>query len=86
MDALDDYFDDKNKDGFNPLIIKYKGKLMIDDVERLLNHSLSEMLLSYKLLDKSKYDSILSNIMYYGLPNKQNLIINKIKKGFENYE
>lgn len=65
MDAADDYESDRKKGGFNPFLIAgYDKENLVDHVLPALNHALSEVLLSYGLLDKGRYDEIISNILY----------------------
>lgn len=80
MDALDDYDKDKKNKSFNPLVNKFDNELDTEYVKRLLNHALSEMMLSYNLFNKSKYESIVNNILCCGLPAKQEQILNKYTK------
>lgn len=65
MDAVDDFDDDKKKGGFNPFVIAgYDEDNIIQNVLPMLNHTLSEVLLTYGLMDKGRYDEIISNILY----------------------
>lgn len=65
MDAADDFDDDKKRGGFNPFVIAgYDDDDLVQNAIPALNHSLSEVLLSYGLLDKGRYDAIISNILY----------------------
>ena len=75
IDAADDFEDDIKSGNFNPFRIKYGDKADLDDMISLLNHSLSEMMLSYELLDKGRYDIIVSNIIFLGLPKKQKEVL-----------
>lgn len=78
VDALDDLKDDRKKGSFNPLLDWAKanaaGADQPDEVirrhaENLINVTHSEMALAYELVDKNRYQSILDNILYLGLPS-----------------
>lgn len=78
-DAADDYADDKKKGSFNPYVNKYnKGEPDYNDINASLNHCLSEVYLSAKLMKFKRFDRIIDNILVYGLPKKQKeILINK---------
>jgi hypothetical protein len=74
LDAFDDLRDDMQKGRFNPLARRFnitEGKLSDADLERLRStilHSLGLMGTAYELLSKNSWSSILSNIIYLGIP------------------
>lgn len=78
IDAADDYEKDLRHHSFNPLI-----PLLNDPAELkavmipILNHSLSEALLSYGLLDMGRYDPIVMNILKISCVNTQNTITDR---------
>ena len=81
MDAVDDYEDDGKKGGFNPFIIAgYNNENIAQNVLPILNHSLSEVLLTYGLLDKGRYDEIISNILYSACVKVQKSTLSKYQK------
>ncbi len=82
IDATDDIEDDKKHNNFNPYILNYGNdyELYKDKVEALLNHALSEVLLSYNLLEKGRFDSIINNILAFGMPIKQNEVLDYTDK------
>ena len=81
IDAADDYFDDKKHQNFNPYIISSVAQKDLKDyILSLLNHTLSEAMLSYNLLKKGRYDSIISNALFSALPKKQNFVLSKFDK------
>lgn len=77
IDAADDYEKDSKHHNFNPFIL---SSINADDLpshmKATLNHALSEALLSYGLLDKGRYDSIIQNVLCISCVNIQNKIIN----------
>ena len=75
MDAADDYEKDLKTGNFNPFVIRYGESFDRKSVVSTLNHCLSEMMLSYELLDKGRYDVLISNVLFLGLPAKQNEIL-----------
>lgn len=77
MDAIDDYYDDIRKNNFNPFILKFNSNFDYNTCQMTLNHSLSEMMLSYELLDKGKFSNIIANIIFKGLPKKQREVLDK---------
>lgn len=72
-DAIDDFDSDKKHSRFNPYVKKYGDNKdsHIDDMNASLNHCLSEVYLSYKLMTAKRFDRIIENIIIYGLPKKQ---------------
>ena len=78
IDAADDFEKDIKHHGFNPL-----RPLMQDPAELkavmipVLNHSLSEALLSYGLLEPGRYDSIILNVLKSSCVNIQNTITDR---------
>ena len=78
IDAADDYEKDKRAGGFNPFAIKQDNGIDIADAVRpVLNHALSEALLSYGLLDKGCFDPIIKNVLMISCVNVQNDILKK---------
>ena len=78
MDAADDFEDDHKNGGFNPFVIAgYDSEHIAENVLPALNHSLSEVLLSNGLLDKGRYDAIISNILYSACPKVQKSTLSK---------
>ena len=80
IDAADDYEKDVKKGLFNPYIKAVGDNTDIASIMRpTLNHALSEALLSYGLLDKGRYDSIVLNVLNNSCVNIQNKILSKYK-------
>jgi hypothetical protein len=78
-DAANDFDDDKKYSLFNPYVIKYgENKLEhIEDINASLNTCLSEVFLSYKLMNIKRFDRIIENILVHGLVKKQKEILSK---------
>lgn len=81
-DAANDYDDDIKHSNFNPYVIKYgDGKQKhIDDITASLNTCLTEVFLSYKLMNIKRFDRIIENILVHGLVKKQKEILENKKK------
>ena len=76
IDACDDYEKDQKHHNFNPFLLDDKEDLAAY-MEANLNHALSDALLSYGLLDKGRYDSIIQNVLCVSCVNIQKKIISK---------
>ena len=74
IDAADDYEKDKKHNSFNPFIAsdifdkKYIGSV--------LSQSLARAYDAYNLLDIIDFKPIINNVLIYGLPIKQNAVLN----------
>lgn len=80
IDAADDYEKDKKHKNFNPFLLKaYSDDEFPKYIEQTLNHALSETLLSYGLLNKGRYDSIILNVLQSSCVMIQNSILDKFK-------
>lgn len=76
IDAADDYEKDQKLHNFNPFLLSEQDDLPAY-MEANLNHALSDALLSYGLLDKGRYDSIIRNVLCVSCVNIQNDIISR---------
>lgn len=76
IDAADDYEKDQKHHNFNPFLLKERDDL-VAYMEANLNHALSDALLSYGLLDKGRYDSIIRNVLYISCVDIQTKIISR---------
>ena len=78
IDAADDYEKDIKRHNFNPYrsILEDGGDFRVAVIP-VLNHALSETLLSYGLLDKGRFDSIIMNVLKVSCVNIQNTIADK---------
>lgn len=85
IDAADDYEKDIRRGNFNPLrTVVDSGSDLHEAVIPILNHALSEALLSYGLLDAGRFDSIIRNVLEVSCVNMQQSVTgqqNPIKNG-----
>ena len=81
VDAVDDLADDRENGSFNPLLLWAKTREIKEEeliptirqhAEELLNVTYAEMALAYELIECGRYQSILQNILYLGLPSVKN--------------
>ena len=77
IDAADDYKNDKKHHGFNPFLLNSEPQDVRAYIEPMLNHALSETLLSYGLLDSGCYDLIIKNVLLISCQNIQNQILSR---------
>ncbi len=78
MDAADDFEKDLKSGSFNPFVVAgYSKEDLEEHILPILNHSLSEILLSYSLLDECRYDAIISNTLYSACVKIQKNILSK---------
>lgn len=82
IDALDDLDDDIKSDNFNVFKIKMeKEKLEKEEVEKYaresINLTISQIALSYELLEFKRYKTILDNIIYLGLHDTMKKVIDR---------
>ncbi len=76
IDACDDLEKDQKRHNFNPFLLDHRVDLPAY-MQANLNHALSDALLSYGLLDKCRYDSIIRNVLCVSCVNIQTKIISK---------
>ena len=70
IDALDDLDEDLKKKSYNPFLRKYNDlDVARKNAKALINNCNVEMSKSFELLEFKRYKTILSNIIYFGLPN-----------------
>ncbi len=77
IDAADDYEDDLKHGNFNAFALDGSRDDVADRLIPTLNHCLSEALLSYGLLEKGIFDSIIMNVLTCSCVNIQHEIANK---------
>lgn len=75
IDAFDDFDDDVKRGSYNPFKNREKSS-----AKGLINNCNVEMANSFELLEFKRYKTILSNIIYQGLPQELKRIENKEKK------
>lgn len=86
MDAADDIQKDIKDGSYNPFAFAFAGdadtvKKARENAAGLLNSCTYEMAACYELLGRKRFDAILSNIVYLGLPSVQkNVLAGKGKK------
>lgn len=78
IDAADDYEKDQRLGGFNPYFLTNKNEAPCKEaILPSLNHALSEALLAYGLLEKGRFDPVISNVLCISCVNIQSQILNK---------
>lgn len=86
IDAFNDIEKDVKKKSYNPFVAKYvltadniaqKRGEIICDISLPMDYTLSRIAAAYELLSVRRSDDILKNIIYIGLKEKQDSILNK---------
>ncbi len=78
IDALDDLSDDIKKNRFNPFKLKFDVLNQAkESAKSLINNCNVELASTFELLEFKRYKTILSNIIYEGLPNELKRVENK---------
>ena len=72
IDAADDFEDDRKHGNFNAFALAKNEENIADYLIPTLNHCLSEALLSYGLLEKGIFDSIILNVLTVSCVGIQN--------------
>ena len=86
IDALDDLEDDIKNNNYNVFYNKFiaEENTNIDDMKQYaketINLTVGQIASCYELLDLNRYKEILDNIIYLGLHNSLNTVINKNKE------
>ena len=76
LDAFDDYADDVKSDSYNP----FKNcDNIIDEASRSINLSIGELTKIFKQQKLYDFESIINNILYDGLNNQLERIVNKYR-------
>lgn len=78
MDALDDLEEDRQKGGYNVLLLRFPESSLeeIRDYAKMtVNASIAQVAAAYELLELKSYRSILNNIVYLGLQTQLHLIL-----------
>ena len=83
IDAADDYEDDVKHHSFNAFALNKKREDMPQYLTATLNHCLSEALLSYGLLEKGRFDSIILNVLKSSCVSIQTEIIKRYQNNEE---
>ncbi len=79
LDAYEDLEKDKSKKRYNPLIY-YKSEDLKNDIYNSMTYTLANIANAYDLLDIQRNDTLIRNILYAGLPMKQESIFNKTEE------
>ena len=79
LDAYEDLEKDKSKNRYNPLIY-YKNEDFKNDIYNSMTYTLANIANAYDLLDIERNDTLIRNILYAGLPMKQESIFNKTEE------
>lgn len=77
VDAWDDLDEDRKKREYNPVDARYEGAAQehIQDLRTTLLHSRNLATGAYELAKAERWDAILSNILYEGLPAVEELVL-----------
>lgn len=77
IDAWDDLKDDLQSNAYNPINERYEGEgeAHREDVRITLRHSRNLASGSYELAKAERWDPIISNILYLGLPAVEELVL-----------
>lgn len=74
IDAVNDFYDDKKKNKYNPF-----SKIDVKEVEFNLTYTLSQIAKYFNELNLTQNRDLIENIIYLGLVSKQDSIFNKLK-------
>lgn len=74
MDAADDFDDDRRTGSYNPFAAQGE-KRPTELIERLLNSCLYEIAAAASLQPEGRFDAILKNIFFLGLPGTQKAVL-----------
>lgn len=87
IDAADDYDKDVRRHNFNPYTTVIRDRDAIaPTVLPILNHALSETLLSYGLLEPGRFDPIIQNVLKISCVNIQKQILSQYTPPTQNGE
>lgn len=81
-DALDDLEEDQKRGGYNPFLVRFSDRQaslqeIRDYAVGVLNLTIGELAAAYELLDLKRYKTILDNIIYLGLQQEIQVILQK---------
>ncbi len=74
VDAVDDLAEDAAKGRYNPVSARFQGAPELDYVATTMTHSLTLAQSAFQLLPPTRWQGILENILYLGLPAVQNRV------------
>lgn len=77
IDAWDDLEDDRASGGYNPVDARYEGRAQehVQELRTTLLHSRNLASSAYELAKAERWDNVLSNILYLGLPAAEELVL-----------
>ena len=75
LDARCDIKEDKEKNRYNPLLLRYEGETNNTTLETNIRHTLGFISSAYELLDTGYFSPVLENIIYLGLPTVSGLVL-----------
>lgn len=74
-DAADDLAEDRRRGRYNPIDARFGGKPDMDYVSTTMSHSLALAQGAFQLLPPNRWEAVLENILYLGLPRVQKLAV-----------
>lgn len=74
-DAADDLEEDRARGRYNPIDARFGGKPDLTYIETTMNHSLSLMQSAFQLLPPNRWQAVVENILYLGLPRVQQQVV-----------
>lgn len=70
-DAADDLMEDRAKGRYNPIDARFDGQPDMEYIETTMSHSLTLAQDAFQLLPPNRWQAVLENILYLGLPQVQ---------------
>ncbi len=70
-DAADDLAGDREAGRYNPIDARFDGKPDMDYIETTMSHSLTLVQNAFQLLPPNRWQAVVENILYLGLPQVQ---------------
>lgn len=70
-DAADDLQEDKAKGRYNPIDARFGGEPDMEYIETTMDHSLTLARSAFQLLPPNRWQAVVENILYLGLPQVQ---------------
>lgn len=67
----DDLAEDREKGRYNPIDARFAGRPDLDYVDVTMSHSLALAQSAFQLLPPNRWQAVLENILYLGLPQVQ---------------
>lgn len=70
-DAADDLAEDRERGRYNPIDARFGGQVDRDYIETTMGHSLALAQSAFQLLPPNRWQAVVENILYLGLPQVQ---------------